>query len=785
MRIITGSILVSLFAQIVGILLFFSTAPAQDTFSIVVVDTVTGELGSAGASCIAGAQVITDIIEGVGAINTQAYWLPQNQQAAHDRMLEGLMPQEIINWLTENDAQGDSTVRQYGIVANGVSARSAAYTGVNTDDWKGHIIGPNYAIQGNILLGPEIIESMEIAYLNTEGDLPNRLMAALEAAKVPGADIRCLSSGRSAISAFIRVVRIGDGPDEYLFEIVSNTPTDIDPIDSLRVLFNIWCMSQGPVRLEQVTVSQSYATPGIDSVIVTASANVSLGLTLFAEIEAPDNTPLDTVPLFDDGAHHDGEAGDSLFGNAWAVPPVEERIHFVDLHVSYVDTETVSCELGNIARFTTIGPIVFEDYTILGPDPFPNPSESVFFTLTLGNNGLVTTANKVRATISTSDTCITSLNPINADYGNILAGASSFNLFSVEINSNCATTEHIHIPFDIEISSGGIVWWTDIFDFIVFPKGIAGLEDIMISSTYTTPGNEIEVVARLVADFTDNIIIAEIQSPDATLLETLQLLDDGAHNDESAGDNIFGNAWSVPDIEEKMYYVDLKVTSADTLNFEIDNAALFTSIGPIVVESIDVLLRTEGLMDFRATLKNDGLLTAATDIEAKITTSDSCITNINTDTATFGDIAAGERATSSVDYSVDLIANCTDIGEFTFNFDISSEGTLFWSDTSVSFVIVGLEGEISGIPLEYSLSQAYPNPFNPTTTIEYSLPQSGEVSLIIYNLLGQEIAHLTDERKPAGRYTVEWNASNFTSGIYFYRLQAGNFVQTRKMVLLK
>ena len=102
--------------------------------------------------------------------------------------------------------------------------------------------------------------------------------------------------------------------------------------------------------------------------------------------------------------------------------------------------------------------------------------------------------------------------------------------------------------------------------------------------------------------------------------------------------------------------------------------------------------------------------------------------------------------------------------------------------------------EIAGeMPRSFVLSQNYPNPFNPETTIEYSLPTSADVSLIVYNLLGEEIARLIYERKPAGSHTIEWDASNVASGIYLYRLQAsptsvwqaGDFVQTRKMLLLK
>ena len=79
----------------------------------------------------------------------------------------------------------------------------------------------------------------------------------------------------------------------------------------------------------------------------------------------------------------------------------------------------------------------------------------------------------------------------------------------------------------------------------------------------------------------------------------------------------------------------------------------------------------------------------------------------------------------------------------------------------------------------------HPNPFNPITTIEYSLPRSDEVTLIVYNLLGEEVIRLADSFQPAGEYLTEWNASNVSSGIYFYRLHSGTFTKTKKMVLLK
>jgi uncharacterized Ntn-hydrolase superfamily protein len=229
------------------LLLIVSTAEmfSQDTFSIVAVDTVTGEIGSAGASCVGpiggvGAFILSDVIEGIGAIHTQASYLSQNQQNAHNKMLEGLTPQQIIDWLVANDVQGNPTIRQYGIVDLTRDGESAAYTGVNCTNYKNHVTGPGYAVQGNILWGPIIIDTMKTTFLNTQGPLADRLMATLQAAKIPGADTRCAQYGKSSISGFVKVVRIGDGSNPYLQIVVPNTPTNKDPIDSLQTMFNNW-----------------------------------------------------------------------------------------------------------------------------------------------------------------------------------------------------------------------------------------------------------------------------------------------------------------------------------------------------------------------------------------------------------------------------------------------------------------------------------------------------------------------------------------------------------------
>jgi hypothetical protein len=85
----------------------------------------------------------------------------------------------------------------------------------------------------------------------------------------------------------------------------------------------------------------------------------------------------------------------------------------------------------------------------------------------------------------------------------------------------------------------------------------------------------------------------------------------------------------------------------------------------------------------------------------------------------------------------------------------------------------------------FELAQNYPNPFNPTTTIRYQIPTAETVSLKVYDVLGKEVATLVSGRQEAGNYAVPFNASGLSSGMYFYRLQAGGFVETRKMMLVK
>jgi photosystem II stability/assembly factor-like uncharacterized protein len=103
----------------------------------------------------------------------------------------------------------------------------------------------------------------------------------------------------------------------------------------------------------------------------------------------------------------------------------------------------------------------------------------------------------------------------------------------------------------------------------------------------------------------------------------------------------------------------------------------------------------------------------------------------------------------------------------------------------ISTTPVSIEPSNQYLPETYSLSQNYPNPFNPSTTIEFSLPQTSHVTLRVYNMVGEEVATLVSGELPVGTHATQWNATDVASGIYFYRLHAGDFIDTKKLLLLK
>lgn len=234
-------------------LLFFAVLQSwyllhsQDTFSILAFDSITGEVGGAGASCVDlngsffSNDFIIELFPNEGAIATQASYITANQVNARNRFTAGDSPTQLLSFMQANDIASDPSVRQYGVIRRNTGyPKATAFTGTNCMAYKNHIVGPNYTIQGNILLGQMVLDSMESRFKREPGDLACKLMAAMQGAKMVGADTRCSANGSSSLFAFLKVSQPTDplGQSSFLISLKTANGAGLEPIDSLQVLFN-------------------------------------------------------------------------------------------------------------------------------------------------------------------------------------------------------------------------------------------------------------------------------------------------------------------------------------------------------------------------------------------------------------------------------------------------------------------------------------------------------------------------------------------------------------------
>jgi hypothetical protein len=142
------------------------------------------------------------------------------------------------------------------------------------------------------------------------------------------------------------------------------------------------------------------------------------------------------------------------------------------------------------------------------------------------------------------------------------------------------------------------------------------------------------------------------------------------------------------------------------------------------------------------------------------------------------------------DFPIGYLVTVNTIDMLKFLNDQDVDQQLAGTDTSMNHMVkvIGassIEERISDVPSEFELSQNYPNPFNPSTSFTYSLKQSGDVQISIYDAVGKEVKSIVNGFREAGSYQVTFEAQNFASGIYYYRIIASDFIQTNKMILLK
>jgi len=325
-------------------------------------------------------------------------------------------------------------------------------------------------------------------------------------------------------------------------------------------------------------------------------------------------------------------------------------------------------------------------------------------------------------------------------------------------------------------------------------KSLAYAHDVTVDKSYLQP----EIDSILVTTQVENphqhelSLVAEIKNMNDVFIDSLNLYDNGMHGDDGFGDNLWGNFYFVKLSEEQSYTVSVTTNDlTDATSRIIPNVAWFTTIGPIKVSSYqitspDSIPNHGDLISYKLTLRNEGQTATAINITTNLIALDSCASITGFPDKPYGDIAPGETAVHSGSHRIqfnNFNTGCPDPMSVKVLVEISSNGFVFWYDTLE--IVTDIEESMFAIPKSYALHQNYPNPFNPITKINYQLPITNYVELSIYNLLGQKVATLVSKKQNAGYHQVEWNASGFASGVYYYQLVASDYKEVKKMILLK
>ena len=317
---------------------------------------------------------------------------------------------------------------------------------------------------------------------------------------------------------------------------------------------------------------------------------------------------------------------------------------------------------------------------------------------------------------------------------------------------------------------------------------LAYAHDVSVSNSYFTYGDSVHISAVVENPNQHELNVSiSLDNFDFMTIDSSVLFNDGLHGDGEAGDSLWA-VYYTPTISEESFLVSVTTedSAAGTIR-TLPHVSPFTGIGPVVYDGHHDFGISPSppypYFGFKLVLKNMGLISPARSVTAEIVLNDTFLVKvIENNNQEFGDINPGENRESPNWYFfyVDSIPRNLN---FDFKLNIYSNGYLFWQkDTSV---VVGIEVSESALPRTYELYQNYPNPFNPVTVIKFDLPKTSQVSLKIFNILGEEVTTLVSGQLLSGSYQYEWDASGLASGVYLYRIEAEDFVETRKMILMR
>jgi hypothetical protein len=291
---------------------------------------------------------------------------------------------------------------------------------------------------------------------------------------------------------------------------------------------------------------------------------------------------------------------------------------------------------------------------------------------------------------------------------------------------------------------------------------LPAVDSISITAVELNPENYNSIVTAYLYDLNDNLI------------------DEFEMSEVSA--NTFYSSYPAPQ-EENFYYFLLKNGGIEIPSvFYYKKNLKFTTAGPLVVDSLLFLKGITNYYNVRPFVKNNGSSLTVTNAKMRLYCDDPWVTSISATTLSLAPIAPGATVGGNTWIAINYDP-ATFPGYFNLRAEISRDEFIYWID-STQLIVTGVEdGDLR--PLTYNLGQNYPNPFNPTTTIVYQLPESNNVTMKVYDVLGNEVSVIVDKYQPAGKYEIKFNASSLTSGVYYYQLKAGEYLNTKKMILLK
>ena len=364
---------------------------------------------------------------------------------------------------------------------------------------------------------------------------------------------------------------------------------------------------------------------------------------------------------------------------------------------------------------------------------------------------------------------------------------------------------------NFDIHGSQVIW--DFFNIDSFEISGVWVHDLMADETYLEPGMDTLSINAAITNTDGQAYEAHaiLRNMDNTLVDSFQLFDDGLHNDGEAGDGLAGAFIPVPEVES---HFNVQATTLELDNgvyLGLHDLAQFTTIGPLIIESVVQLYPDDGeiqpgtLVFFDVYLQNIGSIAEAANLRAVISAADTMSRTGALNRSNFPNLAPGVSLPGNSYFGLHINENAEIGAPIYLNVQIYSQDILLWEDTGGLLGYVGIAEHISGLPVSYNLVQNYPNPFNPSTTISFTLPQQSKVKLTVFDIQGREVMILQDNVKASGNYEVQWegmdqSGNQVSTGVYFCRLNirsharhpehvegggTGSYSRTIKMVYLR